>query len=130
GGTKGGLLRRGGALVAEKGFAPPAVGVGNPAVVEHGDVEAALAAAAKVIDVTYKTAPQYHNPIEPHAIVAAWDGDRLAIDTPSQGLALAQSRIAGLFGIPATNIHIRSPFLGGGFGCKGLISGPQILGIM
>src|SRR5262249_37398432 len=71
-----------------------------------------------------------HNPIEPHAIIAAWDGDTLSIDTPSQGLAMAQGRIAGLFGIPPENIHIRSPFLGGGFGCKGLISGPQILGIM
>jgi xanthine dehydrogenase YagR molybdenum-binding subunit len=117
-------------LDAAECFVPPAVGVGNPAVVEHGDVEAALAAAAKTVDVTYETPPQYHNPIEPHAIVATWDGDRLFIDTPSQGLAMAQSRIAGLFGIPPANIHIRSPFLGGGFGCKGLISGPQILGIM
>ncbi len=39
-------------------------------------------------------------------------------------------RIAGLFGIPPENIHIRSPFLGGGFGSKGLIAGPQVLGIM
>ena len=36
----------------------------------------------------------------------------------------------GLFGIAPENIHIRSPFLGGGFGSKGLISGPQVLGIM
>jgi hypothetical protein len=50
-------------------------------------------------------------------------------DTPSQGLALAQGRIAGLFGISPEKIHIRSPFLGGGFGSKGLISGPQVLGI-
>jgi xanthine dehydrogenase YagR molybdenum-binding subunit len=117
-------------LDAGESFVPLAVGVGNPATVEHGDVEAGLAAAAKAIDVTYETPPQYHNPMEPHAILATWDGDRLSIDTPTQGLALAQSRIAGLFGIPPERIHIRSPFLGGGFGCKGLISGPQILGIM
>src|SRR5215472_10135945 len=43
-------------------------------------------------------------------------------------MAMAQGRIAGLFGISPDSIHIRSPFLGGGFGCKGLISGPQILG--
>ena len=41
-----------------------------------------------------------------------------------------KGRIAGLFGIAPDKIHIRSPFLGGGFGSKGLISGPQILGIM
>jgi xanthine dehydrogenase YagR molybdenum-binding subunit len=68
--------------------------------------------------------------MEPHAIVAAWDGDTLSVDTPSQGLTLAQGRIAGLFGISPDKIHIRSPFLGGGFGSKGMISGPQVLGIM
>ena len=68
--------------------------------------------------------------MEPHAIVAAWDGDKLSIDTPSQGLAMAQGRVAGLFGIPPENIHIRSPFLGGGFGSKGFMTGPQVLGIM
>ena len=39
----------------------------------------------------YETPAQYHNAMEPHAIVARWDGDRLSIDTPSQGLAMAQA---------------------------------------
>src|SRR5260370_5470978 len=94
------------------------------------DVEAGLAAASKRIEATYETPAQYHNAMEPHAIVAAWDGDRLSVDTPSQGMAMAQGRIAGLFGISPANIHIRSPFLGGGFGSKGFISGPQLLGIL
>src|ERR1700712_5402559 len=46
------------------------------------------------------------------------------------GMAMAQARIAVLFGIDPAGIHIRSPFLGGGFGSKGFISGPQVLGIM
>ncbi len=111
-------------------FVPPAVGVGNPAEMRRGDVEAGLAAASKRIDATYETPAQYHNAMEPHAIVAAWDGDTLSIDTPSQGLAMAQGRLAGLFGISPDKIHIRSPFLGGGFGSKGLIKGPQVLGIL
>jgi len=111
-------------------FVPPAVGVGGPAEMQRGDVEAGLAAAAKRIEASYETPPQYHNAMEPHAIVAAWDGDRLSVDTPSQGLAMAQGRIAGLFGIPSEHVQVRSPFLGGGFGSKGLVSGPQILGIM
>lgn len=117
-------------LDADESFVPSAVGVGNPAVIRRGDVEAGLAKASKRIDATYETPAQYHNAMEPHAIVAAWDGDTLSIDTPSQGLIMAQGRIAGLFGISPEKIHIRSPFLGGGFGSKGLISGPQILGIM
>ena len=117
-------------LDAAESFVPPGVGVGNPPQAQRGDVAAGLAAAAKRIEATYETAPQYHNAMEPHAIVAAWDGDKLLVDTPSQGLALAQARLAGLFGIPPNNIHIRSPFLGGGFGSKGMISGPQVLGII
>jgi xanthine dehydrogenase YagR molybdenum-binding subunit len=111
-------------------YAPPAVGVGSPAEMRRGDVEAGLAKARTRIEAVYETPPQYHNAMEPHAIVAAWEGDTLSIDTPSQGMAMAQGRIAGLFGIDPANIHIRSPFLGGGFGSKGLISGPQVLGIM
>jgi xanthine dehydrogenase YagR molybdenum-binding subunit len=111
-------------------FVPSAVGPGHPPAAHRGDTEAGLAVASKRIEATYETAPQYHNAMEPHAIVAVWDGDTLSVDTPSQGLAMAQGRLAGLFGIAPSKIHIRSPFLGGGFGSKGMISGPQVLGIM
>ena len=117
-------------LDATESFVPAVVGPGYPSEAHLGDVQAGLAAASKQIEATYETAPQYHNPMEPHAIVAAWEGDTLSIDTPSQGLAMAQGRLAGLFGISPSNIHIRSPFLGGGFGCKGMIAGPQVLGVM
>jgi xanthine dehydrogenase YagR molybdenum-binding subunit len=117
-------------LDAGTSFVPPAVGVGNPTEMRRGDVKAGLAAASKRIDATYETPTQYHNAMEPHAIVVAWHGDTLSIDTPSQGLAMAQGRIAGLFGISPDKIHIRSPYLGGGFGSKGFLSGPQILGIL
>ncbi|MGI4952482.1 MAG: xanthine dehydrogenase family protein molybdopterin-binding subunit [Janthinobacterium lividum] len=118
------------ALDDTESFVPKAVGAGNPANAAHGDLEAGLGAAAIRVDATYDTPAQYHNAMEPHAIVAAWDGDRLEIDTPSQGMSMAQARVGGLFGIPPENVHVRSPFLGGGFGSKGMISGPQVLGIM
>ena len=111
-------------------FTPPAVGVGNPSAVRRGDVDSGLRAASRTVEATYETPAQYHNAMEPHAIVASWDGDTLSLDTPSQGMAMAQARIAGLFGIRPENIHIRSPFLGGGFGSKGLLNGPQVLGIL
>ena len=67
---------------------PAAVGVGNPSELRRGDVEQGLAKAAKRIDATYETPAQYHNAMEPHAIVATWDGDSLSLDTPSQGMAI------------------------------------------
>jgi xanthine dehydrogenase YagR molybdenum-binding subunit len=117
-------------LDSGESFAPPMVGFGLPTETHHGDVAAGLAAAAKRIEATYETPAQYHNQMEPHAIVAAWDGDTLSVDTPTQGLAIMQERIARLLGIPEEKIHIRSPFLGGGFGGKGLPSGAQLLGII
>lgn len=111
-------------------FVPQAVGVGQEAEAGYGDVVAGLAAAQTRIEATYETPAQYHNPLEPHAVIAAWDGDSLTLDTPSQGFAMALGRIAGLFGIDPSKIHLRSPFLGGGFGCKGVIWSPQVLGIM
>ena len=111
-------------------FVPGAVGMGRPPSEGTGDVEAAMSAAERRIETTYETPPQYHNAMEPHAIVAEWRGDALLLDTPSQGMSIAQARIAALFGIEPGDIHIRSPFLGGGFGSKGALWAPQVLGIM
>ena len=117
-------------LDGDASFTPATVGPGFPAQIQHGDVDTGLAASIQSIAATYETAPQYHNPMEPHAIVAAWHGDTISIDTPSQGLVMARDRLAGIFGISPDKIHIRSPFLGGGFGSKGMISGPQVLGVI
>ncbi|MBW4331802.1 xanthine dehydrogenase family protein molybdopterin-binding subunit [Stakelama sp. CBK3Z-3] len=118
------------ALDQDDAFVPPVVGPGMPAEAGIGDVDKGMADAVRRIEAVYETPPQYHNAMEPHSIVATWDGDRLNVDTPTQGLALSQGRIAELFGIAPENIHIRSPFLGGGFGSKGLLSGPIALGIL
>src|ERR1700712_3463815 len=54
-------------------FAPARVGAGDPADASRGDGEPALAAPATRLDVTYETPAQYHNALEPHAIVADWE---------------------------------------------------------
>jgi xanthine dehydrogenase YagR molybdenum-binding subunit len=111
-------------------FAPEAVGIGMPPSTWHGDVEAGLAEAAFRIDASYETPPQYHNAMEPHSIVAAWDGDRLTLDTPNQAPVMARAAFAEFFGIPPENVLIRTPFIGGGFGSKAILAGPQILCIL
>lgn len=102
---------------------------GRPAEVVHGDTEAGLSQAKQTLDVTYDTPAQYHNAMEPHAIVAKWDGDRLEIDTPNQAIVLSRNFYAYYFGIPAENILIRSPYLGGGFGSKAVPYSPLVLAI-
>ena len=105
-------------------------GFGRPAGVEHGDVAAGHAAATKAIDVTYETSAQYHNAMETHAVVAQWEGDKLSLDVPSQALLMSCAGYAYFFGIPAENVTIRAPYLGGGFGSKAIPTGPQVLAIL
>src|SRR5262249_54340713 len=61
-------------LDSTESFVPTAVRLISPPEVRVGDVEAGLSAAALRVDATYETPDQYHNAMEPHAIVAAWDG--------------------------------------------------------
>lgn len=111
-------------------FSPPSIGVGAPPQTAYGDLEAGFAAAATVTEAEYETPAQYHNAMEPHAVVAQWDGDRVTLDMPNQALALSCAAYAAYFGIPTENVLIRSPFLGGGFGSKAILNGPQILAIL
>ena len=74
-------------LDSTESFVPAAVRLISPAEARVGDVEAGLAAAALRIDTTYETPDQYHNAMEPHAIVAAWEGDIVFIDMATQGLS-------------------------------------------
>ncbi|WP_370302928.1 xanthine dehydrogenase family protein molybdopterin-binding subunit [Pseudooceanicola sp.] len=103
---------------------------GGPGETVHGDIAAGHAAAAQAIDVTYETPEQYHNAMETHALVAQWDSDRLMLDIPSQAIAMSCAAYAFYLGIPPENVTIRSPYLGGGFGSKAVVNGPQVLAIL
>ena len=103
---------------------------GKPANTVHGDPDAGHGSAATSLDVTYETAPQYHNAMETHAVVATWDGDHLTLDMPSQALSMSCAGFAHYFGIPAENVTVRSPYLGGGFGSKAIPTGPYVLAIL
>ena len=109
---------------------PESGNFGRPAETVFGDVAAGHAAARHAVDLTYETPAQYHNAMETHAIVATWDGDRLALDVPSQAIVMSRGAYGYYFGIPAENVTIRSPYLGGGFGSKAVINGPALLAIL
>jgi xanthine dehydrogenase YagR molybdenum-binding subunit len=108
-------------------FEPETVGIGSPPAFAKGDVEAGLAAAALRVEPRYETPDQYHNAMEPHAVVAAWEGDRLTLDIPHQAPVMGRAMFGTLFGVPPENVLIRTPFLGGGFGSKAVVPGPYVL---
>lgn len=108
----------------------PAVDIHDPAVQKiapgaagrleadtmRGDPEAAMAAAAVSVDITSEIARQTHHPMEPHATIAAWSGDRLTLWSKSQFVANEQAEIAAIFGIPREKVQVICPFIGGAFG--------------
>ncbi|MFE2062984.1 xanthine dehydrogenase family protein molybdopterin-binding subunit [Streptomyces sp. NPDC059467] len=85
----------------------------------RGDAEGALGSSAVRLEMTYQTARNHHNPIEPAGIVARWDGDRLTVWEKTQWVQGAVSTLAGEFGIPPDHIRVLSPFVGGSFGSLG-----------
>jgi xanthine dehydrogenase YagR molybdenum-binding subunit len=91
----------------------------EPADTTNGDPNGQFAQAPVQVAQTYRTPIEHHNPMEPHATVANWNGDHLTIWTATQGVMAARSTLSGLFGVPPENVTILSPFVGGGFGCKG-----------
>ena len=86
---------------------------------KRGDLAAGMATAAVVVDETYVTPIQYHNPMEPHATIAWWDGDKLNVYEATQYISGVQSALAKLFQIPQDNVRVQCPYTGGGFGSKG-----------
>ena len=93
----------------------------------RGDPDASLAKAAVVIDQIYSTPIQNHNPMEPHATIASWNGDKLHVYDATQGISGVQGSLARAFSIPPENIRVECPYTGGGFGCKGYVWSQTIL---
>jgi xanthine dehydrogenase YagR molybdenum-binding subunit len=85
----------------------------------RGDFDAAFNSAEHKIDFTYQTPIEHHNPMEPHAAIAEWDGDKLTLYNASQGVDGTQNATATAFGLKPENVRIVSPHIGGGFGSKG-----------
>jgi xanthine dehydrogenase YagR molybdenum-binding subunit len=96
----------------------------------RGDPAASLAKATAVIDQTYSTPIQNHNPMEPHATIASWDGDKLNVYDATQGISGVQGSLARAFSIPQANVHVQCPYVGGGFGTKGNVWSHTILAAM
>ncbi len=96
----------------------------------RGDPDASLAKATVVIDQIYSTPIQNHNPMEPHATIATWDGDKLHVYDATQGISGVQGSLARAFSIPPTNIQVECPYTGGGFGTKGNVWSQTILAAM
>lgn len=93
-------------------------GSAAPPIERVGDFDRAFAAAPVTLDQRYTTPDHSHAMMEPHATIAAWEGDKLTVWTSNQMIAWAVGDLAKTLLIPKENIRVDSPFVGGGFGGK------------
>ena len=91
---------------------------GGPEESSVGDFAKAFAEAPVTLDETYTTPDHSHAMMEPHASMASWSGDKLTIWTSNQMIAWGKAEVAKIFDIPAENVRLDSPYIGGGFGGK------------
>lgn len=109
------------AIARQKAHHPGSI-LGEPPLLEIGDAERALSAAPFRVDARYTTPRYNHNAIELHAATVRWDGDTLILHDATQMLNGTASTVASVFGMEAGQVRVLSPFVGGGFGGKGLWS--------
>lgn len=91
---------------------------GSPQVIERGDVTRALQEADVVVTREYRTPSALHTPLEPHAAVAEWEGDRLTIWESTQGVYRVRDEVAMALGLPKSRVRVLKEYMGGGFGAK------------
>lgn len=104
--------------------------IGGPANTAVGNFASAFADSPVQLDATYTTPDQTHAMMEPHASMAAWEGDRLTLWTSNQMIEWGVQDMAKTLKIPAENIRLISPYIGGGFGGKLFLRADALLAVL
>jgi isoquinoline 1-oxidoreductase beta subunit len=81
-----------------------------------GDVEKALAGAARKLQATYHLPFLAHATMEPMNCTARLDGDRVEVWAPTQAPLWARGDVAKALGVADEKVTVHVTFLGGGFG--------------
>ncbi len=84
----------------------------------RGDPDKALSEAPVVVDQTYVTPVETHNPMEMHGTVAVWDEDSVTLYECTQGVVNHRTVMSEVLGVPRENVRVISRFIGSGFGGK------------
>ena len=85
--------------------------------VARGNPAPAFEQAAVRIKAEYRMPVEHHNPMEPFAATAVWEGNgHITVFDKTQGPQNCRNYVAGVFGMPRDNVRVLSPYVGGGFG--------------
>jgi carbon-monoxide dehydrogenase large subunit len=95
-----------------------------------GDIDAAFAGAAVVLEREYRQQRLIPCAMEPRAVVSAWVGDEVTLWSATQIPHVLRFAIAAFFGIPEQEIRVIAPDVGGGFGSKLQVTAEEVLAVL
>jgi isoquinoline 1-oxidoreductase len=87
-------------------------------VLEGGSVNEGKKLSARTFETEYLNSYVAHAPIEPHTAAAQVEGDRITVWASTQTPFGLKDEVARALAIPAENVRVITPFVGGGFGGK------------
>lgn len=87
-------------------------------VTEAGHLAAGRAAAAHVVEATYRTPYWSHAPMEPHAALAQVEAGKATVWASTQNPFTLQNEVARALEMSPEDVRVLTPFVGGGFGGK------------
>ena len=85
----------------------------------YGDIDAAFASAALVLDESFVTASNSHHSMEPRSAFSYWENGKCFVYGSTQSQSFVVPPLAGLVGVAPTDLVYIAEFCGGGFGSKG-----------
>lgn len=92
------------------------------------ELEAILKSSDVFFEATFRTQVQTHSAMEPHGLVARWDGpETLTVWASTQSTFSVQGELASVFKLPQANVRVFTDYMGGGFGAK---FGAGLYGVM
>ncbi len=99
-------------------LSPTARGAREPESYRRGNIDEGFRAADRVFEDHYSSPHINNAQLEPRVAIAQWQGERLTVYTPTQGISNCHTEIARDLKLPPENVRVVCQFMGGGFGNK------------
>ena len=100
----------------------------EPMTTRRGDTGEGLLQADRVFEDRYSTAFVHDAQMERRACLAFWEGEKLTLYTPTQGISNCRHDTARDLGIPEDQVRIVCQYMGGGFGNKNQNQDTDLIG--
>ncbi|HEY8439988.1 MAG TPA: xanthine dehydrogenase family protein molybdopterin-binding subunit [Xanthobacteraceae bacterium] len=83
----------------------------------RGKAAKAFEQAPVQLKAEYRIPVEHHNPMEPYATTAVWEGGgHITAYDKTQGPQNSRNYVAGVCKVPRKDVRVLSPYVGGGFG--------------